>query len=333
MRAGTGAAALLLAAALGVARAQPIAADDAILLDIPDCAGVAAESVRAIVAIEVAPRPVLAPGSAGVATTRGTLECAGATARIVVEEEQRPEPLRLEIALAELAPAARPRLLALAIAELIATSRLGTPQPTAAEVASRRPAAEVPEPVEPVEAEAPLGPAVPPSLQLWLALAAVREADPPVLAPAVALGAVQSWDQLAITFDLRYERGRRTEPGVRLGYDAVSLAVGPAWRVHGRSYQLLLGAALRLGYASLSGSPRSDAVDGDSVAGLWLGPCAQGVLQFQLSERWGVRVGAEVGYVARGVRGVGVMGEPLLELEGVWAAGVLGVSFEVWRGR
>jgi len=258
------------------------------------------------------------------------LECEGTVARIVVEDVQRAEPLRLEIALGELAAAARPRLLALAIAELIATSRLER---------TRVAAAPVPAPVEPQptaaeeSAEASAGPAVPPSLQVWLALAAVREAEPAVLAPSIALGAVQSWDQLALVLDVRYERGQRAETEVELGFDVVSIALGPAGRLHGRSYQLLLGAALRVGYASLRAKARAADLEGDSLGGAWFGPCGQAALQFQVAPGWGVRLGGEVGYFAREIEGLGVSRERVLGLHGVWVAAMLGVGVEVWEAR
>jgi hypothetical protein len=306
--------------------AQPAVAEDAIRLDIPDCAGVPSATVRELVALEVAPRTVLEAGSQAEASTSGGLRCRAGVAQIWVDDPRLAAPLRLEITLTDLAPQARPRLLALALSELIATSRLEKPQLTAADKRVQpQPTAAVTdaaEPHEPAPSPVPLG------VQIWLGAGAVREADPRLMAPSIAAGGVVAWDQLALAADLRFDRGARTEPAAELTLNAISLALGPAWRVHGRSSQLLLGAAVRAGYAGLSASARSADTASDSLAGFWLGPCAQAALQLRIAVRWTLRAGIELGYVTQTVRGLDPSGQALLDLGGLWLSGQAGISWD-----
>jgi hypothetical protein len=317
----------LAAAGLALSMAAlPAAAQDAIRLDIPDCAGVPSATVRELVALEVAPRTVLEADSQAEASTSGGLRCRAGVAQIWVDDQRLAAPLRLEITLTDLAPQARPRLLALALSELIATSRLEKSQLTAAdESVEPQSTAAVADADEPEDAASP---AVPVSVQIWLGVGAAREADPLLIAPSIAAGGVVAWDQLALAADLRFDRGARTEPAAELTLNAISLALGPAWRVHGSSSQLLLGAAVRAGYAGLSARARSPDTTSDSLSGFWLGPCAQAALQLRITERWTVRAGLELGYVTQTVRGLDARGQALLDLGGLWVSGHAGVSWD-----
>ncbi|MET0388007.1 MAG: hypothetical protein ABW321_18690, partial [Polyangiales bacterium] len=176
-------------------------------MEVPDCADVSGQDVRALVALEVAPRPVAAADGVEGTTTHAWLECLGDAARMWVADPARSAPLQVSVTLGDLAPAARPRLLALAMAELIATSRLRRPQPTAADA---------PEPLV---------------LQLWLGAGAAREGEPAWLAPAIALGAVGARAFLALTLDVRATRGERTTDAASLTSFDLSVAAGTAWRL------------------------------------------------------------------------------------------------------
>ena len=117
---------LIICASTGYARAQLRASSetDAIQLDVLDCALVSGASVRELVALEVAPRRVLAVGRTAESVTHAVLSCAAGIAHISVDDTRLATPLRLEIALRDLDPPARSRLVALAIAELITTGKL-----------------------------------------------------------------------------------------------------------------------------------------------------------------------------------------------------------------
>jgi hypothetical protein len=110
-----------------VARAEA-PSPEPVVVDVPDCLDVRGQDVEQLIALELAPRlHVLAePGEAlaGRVLT-ATVRCPrGAAVELVVDDPQRSAPLRSELDLARTAVPARTRLLALALAELIATSRL-----------------------------------------------------------------------------------------------------------------------------------------------------------------------------------------------------------------
>ena len=315
-------AALALLLVSRPAHAQLSAASDAIRLELDDCEEVSGPSVRELVVLEVAPRTVLAQNSAGPAATRAELTCEAGVAAIVVEEAGGSSALRLEITLSDLARSARPRGLALAVAELIATSRLQRQKPSAAVA---EPAQQVaPDSFEPPEVSEPTRSGV----QLWLGVGAARMAQPSMLGPVGAFGVVAYWDALAITSDLRFEHAQSSQSIAELQLNAGSLALAPAWRLHASSADLLIGAGVRAGFANLAGKSNDAALIGQSVSGFWLAPCAQVTIQVRLARRWGLRVGVEGGYVTRTLRGFGADGEPLLELRGLSLAALLGVSWE-----
>jgi hypothetical protein len=298
---------------------------DAIRLDLEDCEDITGSSVRELAALELAPSTVLAAESTEPAATRAQMSCQSGVAAIVVEDVGRAEPLRLEITLRDLTRSARPRLLALAVAELIATSRLQRQPPKAREpLVEREPEASAPSSEPPVaSASARWG------VQLWLGVGAARVARPSMIAPLAALGVIVFWDALALTADLRFERAQLTQSIAELQLDAGSLALTPAWRLHASSADLLIGAGVRAGFASLRGSSRDAMLIGESVAGFWLAPCGQIAVQVRLARSWALRVGVEAAYVTRTLRGFGVNGESMLELRGLSLAAQLGVSWDL----
>lgn len=314
-------ACLALLVCCGVARAQPTAAVDAIRLELAGCEGVSGARVRELVALEVAPRAVLDPASEDPAATHARLSCQAEVALIEVAERARGTPLRLEISLGELASSARPRSLALAVAELIATSRLQQPKPA--------PAAEGETPREPPRTAAVASEPTRVGAQLWLAAGAARVAQPSMIGPLGALGVVVYWDSLALSADLRVEHARMTRDAADFVLDAGSLALAPAWRMHASELSLMVGAGLRVGLANLRGSPRSPALAGESIHGFWLAPCLQLSAQVRIVHRWALRLGVEGAYVTRALSGLDASGAPALELRGLSLAAHLGLGFDM----
>jgi hypothetical protein len=165
--------------------------------------------------------------------------------------------------------------------------------------------------------------------QFWLGIGAVSEADPRLIAPALAVGGIAAWEQLALVAELRVERGGRTAESAELSLTALSLALGPAWRWHGRSYQLQLGPAVRAGYVGLQAHARSPQTAGDSLAGFWFGPCAQVSAHARLTQHWLLRAGLEFGYATQTVRGVDQRGVSLLDFGGPWLSAHAGAVWQV----
>lgn len=352
---------LLSCAGAGYIRAQPAAAGmvaattDEIRLELGECPLVSGSSVRELVALEVAPRRVLAVASSATAATRADVSCLADVAHIRVEDAGLTAPLHLEIALRDLDRPARSRLLALAVAELIATSRLqraktaapagasdlgaGARDSDGAEAAavsgegagsvSARSAGDDAHAAEGFDDELALADGLGPvGAQLWLGLGAARLAEPSMIAPAAAGGVSVYWNAVALNADVRFERARTTRSVAELQLDAGSLALAAAWRVHSRSAALSIGPGLRAGYASLRAREREAGLEGQAVNGFWVAPCAQLALQLRFAERWAVRIGSELAFVTRTLRGNGPNGDAVLELRGFALAAQLGISWD-----
>jgi hypothetical protein len=425
----------------GSAWAQPRAAGpDVIQLDIVDCAQVSGTRVREIVAIELAPRRVLGVGSADPAATHASLSCRAGIAQISVDHTKLTAPLWLEIALQDLDPPARSRLVALAIAELITTSKLqggkppagvvsssATPKGVAAsgearatgshEAAPRDSAARTLDATSSVDPRGPgasankSAPRAPANsetgaarsgeaaadasgegvgrvegavhgesagvgrgegaaesgevsrfvrdehvgavsdegpdvdaydavggggqlgAQVWLGVGAARIAEPSMIAPAAAAGVSVNWRALALNADLRFEHAQSSRSVAELQLDAGSLALVPAWRLHSRSADVSIGPGVRVGYASMRATPHDAAFRGQTLHGFWLGPCAQLALQLRFADRWAVRLGAELAYITRTLRGIDSNGSAVLALRDLALAAQLGISWDAIAAR
>lgn len=277
-------------------------------LSIPDCEGISGAEIAKLVALELAPHFEITEES----ELRAAMRCSGARAEIRVDDVRRPEPLLLELSLSDARPEARPRLLALAIAELIATSRLEQP-PDRKEVdkaAGARP---------PSAAEA--------NTQLWLAAGVARELRPAAWAPVFALGAAHSFGLLQLAADVNFDFSARRTSAADLSARALSLALAPGLNFALHPVRLNLAAGVRAGWALLDASPRASELKGGSLSGLFLAPIAQLGAHWPLSPHWGVRLVFELGYVTKPVRGLDADNLRLLELSAWRGTGLLGVSF------
>jgi hypothetical protein len=279
-------------------------------LSIPDCEGISGAEIAKLVALELAPHFALAHES----ELRAAMRCSGARAEIRVDDARRPEPLVLELSLSDARPEARPRLLALAMAELIATSRLE--QPPAREPQS--------------------APDSPPSAagservgsELWLGAGVARELHPAAWTPAFALGAAHSFGLLQLAGDIGFDFSNRRTAAADLSAHALSLALLPGLRLSLHPLGVSLGAGVRAGWAWLGASPRTSELKGGSVSGLFLAPIVQLAGQWSLSTHWRVRLAFELGYITKPVRGLDADSVRLLELSAWRSTGMLGVAWQ-----
>jgi len=290
----------------------------AVALTSAGCEGAAAQ-LQHFVALELSPRLVVAGERAAAVTTRVRVVCLPGRAQLGVVDVPSGEHFHLEMALDPIAPAARPRALALAVSELVATSRL--PRSAAREPA-RRTSSVALSSVSSVSSVSDGG-------HLWLAPGVSYLAYPSLLLPAVHVGGGYASHWFALHAEARFEYARPSvgDAGVELW--SLSLALGPAWRFGDRAWRASLGPGLRLGYASMRGIASSPEQLESHVNGVWLGPCARAALAFDVARSWALLFGVELGYVARGVLGRGANREPLLELRGLWLAAQIGVRFDL----
>jgi hypothetical protein len=277
-------------------------------LVIPDCENASGAEIAKLVGLELAPKLTVALDDSP-ATLRATLRCADGRAFITVEDALRPTPLTLNLSLADTRSEARARLLALAIAELIATSRLE--QSSGQKPA--QPAAEKPPRAAP--------------LALWLGAGALRAFEPASWLPALALGAADSFGLLALSADLQFAWGEQNGSEALVRMRLLSLSFAPALHLTAGRVDGSLGLGLRAGYAWLLATPHQAGLTGRQFSGVFAAPALQGALQFRLSDAWRARLAAELGYVVAPLRGLDADGGTLLELSGLYASALLAVAW------
>jgi hypothetical protein len=243
------------------------------------------------------------------AALTASLQCAAGRAVIQVQDARRSEPLELVLPLADTRREARPRLLALAIAELIATSRLEQSPP----------------PKPPVAPVAPPPPRVR-ALSLGLALGLVRAFEPALWSPGLRLDAAYGFGRWSLHADLEADSGSRAESEATLGGRALSIGLAPAFRLVDGQLDWDLGLGVRGGAAWLSATSRQPNVAGRTISGTFIAPFAWTALELNLTELWYLRLALELGYVAKPVRGLDADKAVLLELKGLRGASWLGVG-------
>jgi hypothetical protein len=254
-----------------------------------------------------------------------TLRCRGSEALIVITAEPSqtsPSPTRVE--LADTAPGARERLVALAATELLAQWDR-SPAPTK-ESQPSKPA--VPSPPPEIRSETHSArPARPRRLELSAAGTAATLGSPRAILGGAALGArVPFGSRWSLWLDSRWERGKDALPlaDVRWSLGSAFVGVGATARVG--VLELSSGLGARAGWLSLSASAVSPN-RGQSLTAPWLGAA----LPLRALVRAGAVVqpfvGVEVGYVALPVRGLTSDGQSLVEHDGVWLSASLGMAF------
>jgi len=287
------------------------AAQDVVRLSIPDCESAPASEIVKLVTLELAPQVAIALDAAEAAQLTASLECSDDRALITVQDARRSEPLQLALPLADTRREARPRLLALAIAELIATSRLepgATPPP---------PPPPPPEPVAP----APERP-----FSLGLGAGVVYAFDPALWSPSLQLAAAYDFGSLQLLSDVELDWGSRSTSQASLETRAVSLDLAAGLRVISGDLAWHVGLGLRAGVVWLSAIPLVPELRGVTFSGIFLAPNVWTALQLRLTQRWFLRLAFELGYVTKDVRGLDADQQALLELSGLRVASWLGVG-------
>jgi hypothetical protein len=305
-----------------IAAAQTPATDErGVQLSIPDCEDIPGTQIAKLVELELAPHASTVADDARGTFTRASVRCAADRATITVDDPGRLTPLVLELALSDVRSEARPRFLALAVAELIATSRLER------EARAREPKPEPPAPAPEPEPEPP--PQLEPSdrFELFLQGGAARGFEPALFAPALSLGVARGFRPFALIFDASYERAQTTTAEATVTAHNISLSAAPAWKIALRSVELALALGLRAGYAHLGAQARSSALSGHTLSGIFLLPISQASVQLRLAPAWAARFAFELGYVLKPVRGNDADGVSLLELRGLHMAAQLGIAW------
>lgn len=298
-----------------------------VALDSSACDVIARDELHQLIALELAPRKVrsLERPLDGPVLTRARVTCSDTQARLIVEDALRGRREELSLDLREIASAARPRLVALSLAELIATVDM-EPAPSAAVVAPPRK-----DPTTRRNDELAVR-----ASRVWLVAGVAREGRPAMRLVSLQTGftgALARWP-VALQGALQLQRGERAVSAgdvvvwTASGTAAIGGQLALAW------VELTLGLGLRLGYARLHGeADRSAAVAGRTVSGLWWGPTAFVGAVLPAHTRWGVRCGLDLGHVAKDVRGYDGAGSGATSIAGFQLQATLGLSVRVGKQR
>ncbi len=299
-----------------VAQAQS-ESDGAVSFSVQDCEQIPGEEITKLIALELETQRKTAVADGPASPVRASLRCFAQRATITVEDARRSAPLVLEVDLRSTKPEARARVLALATAELIATSRLeqGERRATKTGAPAARPAA-APSPA------ARGGP-----FELWLAGGAARAFEPALFAPLLAFGVARRFSALGLDAGIAIERGqRRTAQALATARD-LSLGVAVAWHAGGGPIDLGLGLGVRAGYGLLAASPRQPDLSGRTLSSWFVVPLARASLELRVASKLALRTACEGGYVVKPIRGLDADRATLLALRGLRITLVLGVAF------
>jgi hypothetical protein len=289
----------------------------AVTFEMRGCDELGEGEVRRIVALEIAPGLRLSDGE-DVSRLRATVRCEESRAHVEVAQGAE-LPLELELDFDRVPSASRARLLALAIAELLATREIehsGMPLDPEPDVASHAdPARSL---SEPTSSSRTFGWAVAPGAT-WLP------------APRVALvgGNLGVWARsgpVVLLGDFEVRAGRKQIQESEINVTAYSFLFGFSPSPSTRMVDFHWGPGARFGWGQLSANSTRNGVEGRHVAGVWWGPAFTASLKWRFTSWVVLHGGAEVGHVMRPVRGMDEEGRRLIALDGPWAAASIGLG-------
>jgi len=257
------------------------------------------------VALDLEARGLRVAGASERARVHAALQCSGELAQLTVTDDRRATPLELQLSLHDTPSEARARYLALAMAELIATSELERP------TRQREPQ-----------------PAVDPWRgALWLAGGAMLGYAPRLFAPELQAGAAVGFKRFSLQLDADFARGARSVPAARVRTELLSIALAPGLRLVDGALSWDLAAGVRVGVAKLSADATQRDEAGRALSGVWLAPLLQTALALRVMAHWRVQVALEVDYIAKPMRGFASDGSTLIALRGVRAGLLLGARY------
>jgi hypothetical protein len=322
---------LAVVASSAAASAQNTAAEDldAVHLEIADCGDVRGEDVRALIALELAPRLRIAGANEAAAALSASLRCdAPEVATITVAAPGDATPLRLDVELSKAAPPARTRLLALSVAELIATRRLQRQEPAVPVAPAPAPAAAQDEPAQaaPVQDTSAHDTPARAQLRLWIGPALARAAAPATTLLGASAGIAHSFGVLALSGELQALFGSAELADANVAVRALSARVALAPQLTLGTFVISAGAGVRAGHVQLAADAQRPQLVGDTFSGLWFGPVALAALDMDVLRPGSLRIAVETGYVVRGVAGQDAHAQTLLAMRGLWISALAAVA-------
>ena len=312
----------VLAAWEGGLRAE--AGPQPVVVEVEQCDQSLAAEIRRIVGVELR-ATVVDVAHAGDIVTRVLATCRGSEVDLSLEDAVTAKRLVRTVALAEAAEAARARLIALAVAELVVASWQeiqGDAEQTGPALPPSRPRApagsadgagagqgEVRAMVEAIGVARAL-----PGEGLWLLGAGAR-------------GFVTISRPFTLTLDVTVEWGKASRATGQVVARAIAGALGLGWGVERRWAFIMPWLGARAGAARLTGEPNPDATttSGQTQSGPYLGPEIGVAATFFPHATVHPTFALSAGMILLGVRGE-VFGDSNVNALGPWVALVVGVG-------
>jgi hypothetical protein len=328
LRLGSAAAVAIITFALsatGKRSALAEAARPPAVVELVACEQPLEADVRRIVGVELRATVVDAVG-AGDAVTRVVATCRGLVVDLVLTDAATAKRLERTVALSEVAPTARARLLALAVAELVVASRQEIPSdaaPTATTLPPRQPLPSRPR-ADDREVE------MRPETFAMADAIGVARAFPGSglwLLGAGARGCFTLSRPLRLSLEVTAEWGKPSRTTGQVAAFAIGGAVGLGWGIERKHAFLMPWLGARGGGARLTGEPNPDATHtvGETQTGPWLGPEIGFAATLFPRAPVHAMMALSAGVVLVGVRGE-VSGDRGVNFYGPWAALVVGVG-------
>ena len=319
-----------------VARAQPPPGNHPLVqLAVDPCVGVAVDDVREIVRVELGALLIPEGTAPGSDVTQVHVSCGATTTQLRVDDPVTGKSLTREIDLSKEASTARPRLLALAVVELVSASWTeleANPQPKVKPVGAVASPTAKAAAKKVVEDKLPPPPAPPPSLRIE-ALAGRRWFFPrtgPSNMFGLRLGDdhIGAFGSLGWLADMVVEHAGVNDSLGTVNVDLVSASAAIVAQHHTDVLALRVGVGLRYGSARISGTPVDAAhVESSSLSGVWGGPLVVAGVGFTPLRPLVLEVLVEAGWTATAVRAhVGDPGN--VGPSGGWLGASLAVGIE-----
>jgi hypothetical protein len=303
----------------GTRHARADAIHPPVVVEIEKCEDTLAAEVRRIVGVELR-TAVVDPADAHGAVTRVVATCRGSEVDLLLADAVTARRLERGVALAESAPAARSRLVALAVAELVVTSwqeiekspapTKHQPPPAPTPLPARtRPTARIGQISSAAEAIGTVRSF--PGSDLWLLGAGAR-------------GFLTLVRPFRLTLELTAEWGKASRRTGQVAVRAIGGALGLGWGIEGRWAFVMPWTGARAGVARLTGEPGPGLdTSGGTQSGSWLGPELGVAATLFPHAAVHASVALSAGVMLLGVRGE-VAGDSNVNLAGPWVALTIG---------
>ncbi len=303
------------------------------MVDIHPCIAVRAPDVRRLAALELGVLLVDKGESIDADTTRVRAACDNGWISLYLDDPITGKTLRRRIDLLRVAIPARGRLLALAIAELVAASWIeleATPQPSVPLVDQTASPAVVDAARDSVDRQQSRARSRRRATRRWelgvFGAGGVVNNTGPALGGGIGISyQLVSWFSLMASASHVFASTRTSLGDIRL--HASSVGVFARAGVYFGGPQLAGGLGGRFGYAWLTGDAMGEVTESLGLAGAWGGPAATLSLTLPLGERLAAGVTGEVGWVTLPV--VGRSQDKEFGMDGVWATAFAGLAVQL----